>query len=103
MEEVKGAMNEQNSGAADILTMMKQVNTSSNSISEASERMQITSSKVFPQMDELKKASLTVKDKTRELSQNVVKIQELASLSAKTAHDNEKIAEIGRASCRERV
>ena len=93
MEEVKGAMNEQNSGAADILTMMKQVNTSSNSISEASERMQITSSKVFPQMDELKKASLTVKDKTRELSQNVVKIQELASLSAKTAHDNEKIAE----------
>lgn len=93
MEEVKAAMNEQNLGAADILAMMKQVNTSSNLISEASDRMQKTSIQVFPQMDELKKASMAVKDKTGMLTLNVTKVKELASLSSKAAQENEKITE----------
>ena len=93
MEEVKAAMNEQNMGASDMLTMMKQVNAATNSISEASERMQKTSSQVFPQMDELKKTSLTVKEKTEGLSESVIKVKEYAGLSAKAAHDNEKITE----------
>jgi methyl-accepting chemotaxis protein len=93
MDEVKAAMNEQNMGASDMLTMMKQVNAATNSISEASERMQKTSSQVFPQMDELKKTSLTVKEKTEGLSESVIKVKEYAGLSAKAAHDNEKITE----------
>ncbi len=76
-----------------MLTMMKQVNAATNSISEASERIQKTSSQVFPQMDELKKTSLTVKEKTEGLSESVIKVKEYAGLSAKAAHDNEKITE----------
>ncbi len=93
MEEVKASMSEQNLGAADILKMMKQVNSSTISISEASERMQMTSSQVFPRMDELKKSSMSVKDKTEALSQSVIKVRELASLSARAADENGKITE----------
>lgn len=91
MDEVRSAMNEQSIGAADILHMMETVDESSKDLSEASNRMHSTSTQVFPRMDELKHASVRVKEKSSHVTESVSRIKDLASLSAQAAQENEEI------------